>query len=121
MHAVGINFTDEIHECISETIVAKLPNSMETTLAILETKRPLKTKVVLDTLEAHLVEYNERHRNDNDSVALATSRPPPRQSGRRYPYPTCSNGRHNPAVTGYVHDKCWIAFPHLRPANLPRI
>ncbi|EGG06671.1 uncharacterized protein MELLADRAFT_106594 [Melampsora larici-populina 98AG31] len=121
MHAVGINFTDKIHECISETIVSKLPNSMETTLAILETERPLKTKTVFDVLEAHLIKYNKRHRADNNSIALAAinNRPPAHRSGHRYPYPTCSNGRHNPAVKGHVPDKCWIAFPHLRPANLP--
>ncbi|EGG06682.1 uncharacterized protein MELLADRAFT_106577 [Melampsora larici-populina 98AG31] len=120
MHACGINFSEEIQECISETIVAKLPNSMETTLALLDSKRPLTTKVVLDNLDSHLIEYTERHRNDNNSIALATvsNRPPFRQPGRRFPYPTCTNGTHNPAVKGHKSDACWVALPHLRPANM---
>ncbi|EGG13034.1 uncharacterized protein MELLADRAFT_101301 [Melampsora larici-populina 98AG31] len=120
MHACGINFTDDLHEIISEMIVAKLPNTMETTLSILAAKQPLKTKTVLDTLDAHLIEYNELHLNESSSMALATmTNRPNRPPGQRFPYPTCTNGCHNPAVKGHRPNACWVALPELRPANVP--
>ncbi|EGG11716.1 uncharacterized protein MELLADRAFT_102320 [Melampsora larici-populina 98AG31] len=103
MHACGIKFSYDPNKIISETIVGKLPNSMETMISILDSKRPLKTKIVLDTLDSYLVKYKEHHCNNNNSIALATlsNQPPAWQSGRRFPYPTCTNGVHNPAVRGH--------------------
>ncbi|EGF99103.1 uncharacterized protein MELLADRAFT_113013 [Melampsora larici-populina 98AG31] len=87
MRACGVNFSDDLQELIGETIVGKLPNSMETTLSLFDSKQPLKTK--------------------DNSIALATIANRPPRPAHRFPYPTCSNGRHNPAVKGHKYEQCY--------------
>ncbi|EGG01992.1 uncharacterized protein MELLADRAFT_110547 [Melampsora larici-populina 98AG31] len=96
----------------SSSKVGKLPNLMEMTISLFNTKRPLKTKVVLDVMDSYLVDYNERHRRDN-ATASATIANRPQQPARCFPYPTCLNGRHNPAVRGHKPEQCYQAFPEL--------
>lgn len=105
-----------IEPLLCEGIVFKLPDSLDTLVQLITDKRSKETgltmKTVLEMLDAHLVNFNERHQHD-ETVALSST--VALSQTWSYPYPRCTNGRHNPSVTNHPADRCWIQHPNLRP------
>ncbi|EGF98792.1 uncharacterized protein MELLADRAFT_69080 [Melampsora larici-populina 98AG31] len=88
MEACGCATTNPILEpLLCEGIIFKLPDSMETVVSLITAKQSesgkLSCKTVLTMLDAHLVDFTERHREDSSIALMTTTTAAP----ARYSYP----------------------------------
>ncbi|KAG0140418.1 hypothetical protein CROQUDRAFT_136698 [Cronartium quercuum f. sp. fusiforme G11] len=78
---------------------------------ILPEKRPLSMAIVLDCLDKHKLEADEKKKK-SDSVALSVTH---RTSTIHY----CSNGRHN-VNAKHSKEECYQLYPERRPMRFKR-
>lgn len=91
---------------LAEIIVSKFGDELDTAKEILAEKRPLSTKVVLDCLDKHKADSEEKSMK-LESVALAA-----RTRSVEY----CSDGKHNPKSTHEAAD-CFQLHPEKKPKS----
>lgn len=109
---------------LGETIVTKLPASMDITKTLLRKDQPLTPEKVLNYLESQLATIKDEESHAN-TVALAVRQPRTLQRSttqrhlnfNRPNFTYCSNGRHNNDVRGHTSAECRQLNPSLCPAR----
>ncbi|KAG0148400.1 hypothetical protein CROQUDRAFT_654894, partial [Cronartium quercuum f. sp. fusiforme G11] len=96
---------------LAEIVVSKFPDELEIAKEILAEKRPLSLSIVLECLDKHKVEADEKKKK-SDSVALAV-----RQRTSTVTY--CSNGIHN-VNAKHSKEECYQLHPEKRPIRFKK-